>query len=81
MSRRWGNKLNHKFNIRSPHCQSKSFLFFVSRHPCINKVMDFGVDILVFYVLSGLQNILLGANGIAKVKNAMYEVIVHYIYC
>jgi hypothetical protein len=43
--------------------------------------MDFGLDILVLYVMFGLQNILIGANGIVKVKNAMYEVIVHYIYC
>ncbi len=52
----------------------------VSQHPCLNKVLDFGVFILFFNFLSKLQNILVGANGIVKVKNATYEVIVHYTY-
>ncbi len=60
----------------------KVTLYFslVSQHPCLSKVLDFGVVILVFYFLSRLQNILVGASGIFKVKNAMHEVIVHYIY-
>lgn len=43
--------------------------------------MDFGVDILVFYVMFGLENIFVGVNGIVKVKNATYKVTTHYIYC
>jgi hypothetical protein len=59
----------------------KVTLFFslVSQHPCLNKVLDFGVVVLVFYFLSRLQNILFGTSGIVKVKNATHEVIVHYI--
>ncbi len=52
---------------------------FISQHPCHNKVMDFGVVILVSWFLFGLQNILVGASGIVKVKNATHEIIVHCI--
>jgi hypothetical protein len=41
--------------------------------------MDFGVVILVSWFLFGLQNILVGASGIVKVKNATHEIIVHCI--
>jgi hypothetical protein len=59
----------------------KVILYFslVSQHPCLSKVLDFGVVVLVFYFLSMLQNILVSASGIVKVKNAMHEVIVQYI--
>jgi len=52
----------------------------VSQHPCFNKVLDVGVVILVFYFLFGLQNIIIGVNGIVKVRNSTHEVIVHYTY-
>jgi hypothetical protein len=42
--------------------------------------MDFGVDIWIFYILFGLQNILVGVDGIVKVKEMpRNEVIAHYI--